>query len=118
MCGDLEDHESEDLLGRLAQRVRSEAPAGLGHRANWPEGARLGQRAIFRYMDDLFADLVAMTVADTATVSPASHAELVRSQAIVLARAAGLLAGHLGGRGDPLHPIMEALLDGYGNAGE
>jgi hypothetical protein len=117
MCGDLEDHESEDLLGRLAQRVRSEAPAGLGHRANWPEGARLGQRAIFRYMDDLYADLVAMTVADTATVSPASHAELVRSQAIVLARAAGLLAGHLG-RGDPLHPIMAALLDGYGNAGE
>lgn len=117
MCGDLEEHESEDLLGRLAQRVRTEAPAGLGHRANWPEGARLGQRAIFRYMDDLYADLMAMSVADVETISEASHAEMVRSQAIVLARAAGLLAGHLGG-GDTLHPVMSALLDGYSNANE
>lgn len=115
MCGDLEDHESDDLLGRLAQRVRAEAPTGLGHRANWPQGARLGQRAMYRYMDDLFADVIGMNLSDASTVSTASQAEMLRSQAIVLARAAGLLAGHLGGRGDPLHPIMEALLDGYSN---
>ena len=118
MCGDLEENESEDLLGQLARHVRAEDPGGFGHRANWPAGARLGQRALFRYMDDLFADLLAMSVGDAATVAPTTQAEMVRSQAIVLARAAGMLAGHLGGRGDPLHPVMEALLDGYSNAGE
>jgi hypothetical protein len=116
MCGDLEDNESEDILGQLARHLRGEAPEGLGHRANWPQGARLGQRALFRYMDDLFADLLAMSVNDAATASPASHAEMIRSQAIVFARAAGMLAGHLGGRGDPPHPVMSALLDGYSNA--
>jgi len=118
MCGDLEDNESDDLLERLARHLRAEAPEGLGHRANWPAGARLGQRAMFRYMDDLFADILAMSVGDAATVAQASQAEMVRSQAIVLARAAGMLAGHLGGRGDPLHPVMAALLDGYSNTGE
>jgi len=117
MCGDLEDSDSDDILGQLARHLRAEAPEGLGHRANWAEGARLGQRAMFRYMDDLFADLAAMSVKDAATVSPAGQAEMIRSQAIVLARAAGMLAGHLGGRG-PLHPVMSALLDGYSNAGE
>lgn len=117
MCGDLEENESEDLLGRLARHMRDEDPEGLGHRTNWPPGARLGQRAMFRYMDDLFADVMAMAVGDAATVAPTTQAEMVRSQAIVLARAAGMLAGHLG-RGDPLHPVMSALLDGYSNAGE
>ena len=117
MCGDLEDHESEDILGLLAQHLRGEAPEGLGHRANWSQGARLGQRAMFRYMDDLFTDVLAMSVKDASSVSPTSQVEMIRSQAIVLARAAGMLAGHLG-RGDPLHPVMSALLDGYSNAGE
>jgi hypothetical protein len=117
MCGDLDEYESDDLLGRLAERVRVEAPSGLGHRANWPGGARLGQRAILRYMDDLYADLIAMSVADADTIAPASHADMIRSQAIVMARVAGMLAGHLG-RGDPLHPVMDALLDGYSKANE
>src|SRR5579862_6416674 len=117
MCGDLEDNESEDILGQLAQHLRAEAPEGLGHRANWAEGARLGQRAMYRYMDDLFADLLAMTVKDATTVAPTTQVEMIRSQAIVLARAAGMLAGHLAGRGDPLHPVMAALLDGYSAAG-
>jgi hypothetical protein len=113
MCGDSEDSkEARDVLMRLAQRVdvRSRESA-------LPGGMPLESEAVFAYMDRLFTDITENASADAVAVAPESRVDLVRSQAVVLARAAGLLAGCIGGDG-ALHVVMDALLTGYASAGE
>lgn len=114
MCG---DDPEQDLLTRLVRHARpAKAPGPDSIRDGLSAGALREPDAFYKYMDELFHDIVGLAVGDVAEVDARDRDNLVRSQSIVLARAAGLLAGHLGGRDDFIRLAMEALLEGYGTA--
>ena len=114
MCG---DDSEQDLLTRLSRHGRPAKPSGQASvRDALADGALREPDAFYKYMDELFHDVVSLTVGDVADVQARERDNLVRSQSLVLARAAGLLAGHLGGRDDFIRMTMEALLEGYGSA--
>jgi hypothetical protein len=114
MCG---DDPEQDLLTRLSRHARPAKPSGQPSvRDSLADGALREPDAIYKYMDELFQDVVRMAVDDVADVQARDRDNLVRSQSLVLARAAGLLAGHLGGRDDFIRMTMEALLEGYAAA--
>lgn len=114
MCG---DDPEQDLLTRLARHARPAKPSGQASiRDGLSDGALREPDAIYKYMDELFQDVVSMAIGDVVDVQARDRDNLVRSQSLVLARAAGLLAGHLGGRDDFIRMTMEALLEGYAAA--
>ena len=114
MCG---DDPEQDLLTRLARHGRPAKPSGQASvRDGLADGALREPDAFYKYMDELFHDVVSLAVGDVADVQARERDSLVRSQSLVLARAAGLLAGHLGGRDDFIRMTMEALLEGYASA--
>jgi Na+-translocating ferredoxin:NAD+ oxidoreductase RNF subunit RnfB len=64
-------------------------------------------------MDGLFADVLNACIKDARQVGAADRYRVLASQAVVLARLAGFLAGQLDLRSDPLRTSIEALMDGY-----
>ena len=114
MCG---DDPEQDVLTRLARHAHSaRGPEQASVRDGLSEGSLREPDAFYNYMDELFHDIVALAVTDIAEAPESDRENLIRSQSIVLARAAGLLAGHLGGRDDFIRMTMEALLEGYATA--
>jgi hypothetical protein len=69
--------------------------------------------ALHRYMDGLFGDILNACIKDARPVGEASQYRVLASQAVVLARLAGFLAGQLDLRSDPLRTSIEALMAGY-----
>lgn len=113
MCGESEDEkEASDLLARLAQRVDINA-----RRSTLTAGLSLDSDGLYAYMDRLFSDIVESAAADTVAVAPEARVDMARGQAIVFARAAGLMAACVGGD-HALHAVMDALLHGYAAARE
>ena len=129
MCGDLEetDGESERLYGVFLQAAEAAIHEAIDHRG----GSRrrieqqqgdstdhqLSDDALHAYMDGLFADVLSACIKDARKASSAERYRVLASQAIVLARLAGLLAGHRDPREDPLASSIEALMAGYGSRG-
>ena len=107
MCGDLdeEDRFESDLVQRF--RVQSQAlldqPPVAGSDLN-------------RYLDGLFHDLLQRCVDDAEQAAPGAAYRRVAMQSLVLARLAGLLAGHVALNEDPMRKLMEATMLGYGEA--
>ena len=58
-------------------------------------------------------DLLNACLKDGRSVSGSDRYRVLASQAIVMARVAGFLAGQLDPRTDPLRNSMEALMAGY-----
>jgi len=135
MCGDLEEDDTE--AGRLYAGFlqaahtaihesidhrggsRSGLVGATGHDDGHNEGKREGEvsdAALHRYMDGLFGDILNACIKDARPVGEASQYRVLASQAVVLARLAGFLAGQLDLRSDPLRTSIEALMAGY--AGE
>jgi hypothetical protein len=135
MCGDLEEDDTE--AGRLYAGFlqaahtaihesidhrggsRSGLVGAAGHDEGHNEGKREGEvsdTALHRYMDGLFGDILNACIKDARPVGEASQYRVLASQAVVLARLAGFLAGQLDLRSDPLRTSIEALMAGY--AGE
>jgi hypothetical protein len=135
MCGDLEEDDTE--AGRLYAGFlqaahtaihesidhrggsRSGLVGAAGHDEGHNEGKRAGEvsdAALHRYMDGLFGDILNACIKDARPVGEASQYRVLASQAVVLARLAGFLAGQLDLRSDPLRTSIEALMAGY--AGE
>ena len=135
MCGDLEEEDTE--AGRLYAGFlqaahaaiheaidhrggsRSGLASGASHNEGHSEGEREGEvsdAALHRYMDGLFGDILNACIKDARPVGEASQYRVLASQAVVLARLAGFLAGQLDLRSDPLRTSIEALMAGY--AGE
>jgi hypothetical protein len=119
MCGDLD--EEDDEAGRLyaaflhaAQGMAQELTAKGASRASLdtPNG-EIPDRALYAYMDGLFAETLSACIKDAGQVSPAQRYRVLSSQAVVLARVAGFLAGHLDLREDPMRMAASALLSGY-----
>ena len=125
MCGDLEecDAESERLYGAFLQAAEAAIHEAVDHRGG--SRRRIEQRqgdstdhpladdSLHAYMDGLFADILSACIKDARKASSAERYRVLASQSIVLARLAGLLAGHRDPREDPLASSIEALMAGY-----
>ena len=129
MCGDLEedDTEAQRLYGGFLQAAHTAIHEAVDHRggtraalvegAGGQDGTEPGtvpEAVLHRYMDGLFADVLNACIKDARSLSDTARYRVLASQAVVLARVAGFIAGQLDLRSDPLHSSMEALLAGYG----
>jgi hypothetical protein len=130
MCGDLEeeDTEVERLYAGFLQAAHTAIHEAIDHRggargalsgtAGDAEGDEAGTGAVpdaslHRYMDGLFGDVLSACIKDARPVGAAARYRVLASQAVVLARLAGFLAGQLDLRTDPLRTSIEALMAGY-----
>lgn len=123
MCGDLEetDVESERLYGAFLQAAQAAIHEAIEHRGGSRrnigqqegEGEGLSDAALHSYMDGLFGEILSACIKDARGTSSPERYRVLASQSIVLARAAGFLAGHLDPHGEPLASSLEALMAGY-----
>jgi hypothetical protein len=132
MCGDLEedDTEAERLYAGFLQAAHTAIHEAIDHRGGSRSGlvsgeghsegqnagnseGELSDAALHRYMDGLFGDILNACIKDARPVGEASQYRVLASQAVVLARLAGFLAGQLDLRSDPLRTSIEALMAGY-----
>jgi hypothetical protein len=127
MCGDLEedDTEAERLYAGFLNAAHAAIHEAIDHRG----GSRgvLGDKAgtgtdtsdtvpdamLHRYMDGLFGDILNACIKDGRHVDEGARYRVLASQAVVLARLAGFIAGQLDLRSDPLRTSIEALMAGY-----
>ena len=124
MCGDLEedDSEGERLYAGFLQDAhtaiheaidhRGGSRSALGHSAGDAPGG-VADASLHRYMDGLFGDILNACIKDARHVEEGGRYRVLASQAVVLARLAGFLAGQLDLRSDPLRTSIEALMTGY-----
>jgi hypothetical protein len=111
MCG---DQPEQDLFARIAQHAgTSHADGEASVRKSLSQGKAITADDIYDYMDELFGDTVNFALGDLTNARAQDRENIVRSQSIVLARVAGLLAAQLGGRDDLISAVMSSLLDGY-----
>lgn len=125
MCGDVDEQDGE--AGRLYAAFLERAQSAIYAAADRRGGSRsrldgqpgpLADAALHGYMDGLFADILKACITDGQRVDEGSRYRVLAAQAVVLARLAGLLSGHLDVREDPLRAAISALMDGYGAEGE
>jgi hypothetical protein len=112
MCGDL-DGEAGELEGLLYGRFLAHARALLEARAHSEAASSDDPLA---YMDKLFSDALSRCVRDGEEAGAGKSYLRLANQPLVFARLAGLIAGHLGLEQDPLRKVIEALMQGYGEA--
>ena len=120
MCGDLdeEDSEAERLYAGFLHAAHSVIHEVVEHRGG--SRTRLDDQvgsvsdvALHGYMDGLFGDILNACIKDGRRVSERDRYRVLACQAIVLARAAGFLAGKLDLREDPLRNSIGALMAEY-----
>jgi hypothetical protein len=128
MCGDLEedDTEAQRLYAGFLQAAHAAIHEAIDHRGG--SRAALMEKAVsegdavaegvadsslHRYMDGLFGDVLNACIKDAKHLDDGASYRVLASQAVVLARLAGFLAGQLDLRSDPLRTSIEALMTGY-----
>ena len=110
MCGDLdpEDQRESHLYQRFVSRSRSligPAPA-----------APAAEDDLNAYLDGLFSRILQRCVQDNEGAEAGSAYRQMAMQSLVLARLAGLLAGHVALGEDPMRKVLEAVMLGYQEA--
>ncbi len=111
MCGDLDDDLSLDhelfawLLANA--RVHGAAPGKAEAAA-----AAAGEPGSNAYMTALFRGALTGALTDIEAAPDGTRIDAIRAQAIVLARLAGFLAGHLPPESDVFRDLVDALMDG------
>jgi hypothetical protein len=124
MCGDLEEPElqSERLYSAFLQAAETAIHEAIDHRGGSRRrieqqekqgGEALSDTSLHSYMDGLFGEILAACIKDARRTSSPERYRVLASQSIVLARAAGFLAGHLDPHEEPLASSLEALMAGY-----
>ena len=128
MCGDVEedDSQAERLYAAFLQAAHAEIHEALEHRGGSrgrlaevagthsdENTSALSNEALHGYMDGLFGDVLNACIKDGRCASGADRYRVLASQAVVMARVAGFLAGQLDLGTDPLRTSIEALLAGY-----
>jgi hypothetical protein len=111
MCGDV-DEEAGELEELLYARFLAHARALLEPHAH----AKAAPDDPVAYMEKLFSDALSRSARDGEEAGADQRYVRLTSQALVFARLAGLLAGHLGLDQDPLRKVIEALMQGYAEA--
>ena len=99
------------MEARLYARFLAHARALLPAQGQAPAG-----KDTAAYMENLFCDSLRRGLRDSAAAGDGHRYECLAAQPVVFARLAGFLAGHLALGEDPLRKVMEALMDGYGEA--
>jgi hypothetical protein len=128
MCGDLDedDAEAERLYAAFLQAAHEEIHEALEHRGGSrgrlaecaaahsdDSTSAMSDETLHGYMDGLFADILNACIKDGRNASGADRYRVLASQAVVMARVAGFLAGQLDPGTDPLRTSIEALMAGY-----
>jgi len=119
MCGDLEeeDNEAERLYAAFLHAANSALHDAVDHRGgsrgSLDSQATISDETLHKYMDGLFGDLLNACIKDGKRVIERDRYRVLACQAIVLARAAGFLAGQLDLREDPLRNSIGALMAEY-----
>jgi hypothetical protein len=119
MCGDLEeeDNEAERLYAAFLHAANSALHDAVDHRGgsrgSLDSQATISDETLHKYMDGLFGDLLNACIKDGKRVNERDRYRVLACQAIVLARAAGFLAGQLDLREDPLRNSIGALMAEY-----
>jgi hypothetical protein len=110
MCGDLEDDTrlDDELFARLlaSAKMHNASPDG---RAG-PQAGEPGSRA---WMTRQYQTALSQALSEVAAAPEGAHADALGGQAIVLARLAGFLAGHLPAKTDIFRNLVDAMLDGH-----
>ena len=111
MCGDLDEDigYDDDIMRRLTALAHRHGASGIAPTRDAPIIA--GDR--HAYMDALFSGLMANCLGDLNKAQEGRKAEFMASQAIVLARLAGMVAAHLPAQNDLLASVVDALMNGY-----
>jgi hypothetical protein len=114
MCGDV-DEEAGELEGLLYAHFLAHARALLE-----PQGSSktTSPDDPLAYMDKLFCDALSRCARDGEEAGADKRYPRLANQALVFARPAGLLAGHLALDQDPLRKVIEALMQGYAEAAQ
>ncbi len=115
MCGELDEDArlDDEIFARVVALARryGAAPAPDAR----PPVAGLAEDGARRaYMDSLFRDCLTRALGDAAAMPEGQRVDAVASQAIVYARLAGYLAGHLPPAADLFRTAVDAMLDGHG----
>ena len=114
MCGDIDDDTSRDdeLLARLtAHAIKYDAVAS--DRAGGSETGFSGEAERSQYMSALFRDGLSRALSDASAAPDGAHTDAIACQAIVFARLAGFLAGHIPPEADMFRTVVDALMDGH-----
>lgn len=129
MCGDLEEADGESerrydaflLAAEAAIHEAVDHRGGSRRRLEQQQGGSadhpLSDEALHAYMDGLFAEVLSACIKDARKTSSAERYRVLASQSIVLARLAGMLAGHRDPCEEPLASSIEALMAGYSSRG-
>jgi hypothetical protein len=113
MCGDIEDDTlaDDELFQRLLALARRYNAVPVAGR---PDPGLVDAAARHAYMSTLFRDTLTRSISDAAAFPEGQRADALASQAIVLARLAGFLAGQLPPEADLFRSMIEAMTDGHG----
>ena len=114
MCGDIDEDDGLDgeLLARLmAHAKRYDAVASDRAGANEIDISGDAERS--QYMSALFRDGLGRALSDATAAPEGEHTDAIACQAIVFARLAGFLAGHIPPGSDMFRTIVDALMDGH-----
>ncbi len=110
MCGDLDGDTAldEELFGWLigSAKVHGAAPGGAE-----PE-LPASEPGSNEYMTATFRGALTRSLTDISRAPEGARVDAIRSHAIVLARLAGFLAGHLPPESDVFRDVVDALMDG------
>ncbi len=114
MCGDIDDDTSldDELLARLTAHAKK-YDAVASDRAGASEAGFSGEADRSRYMSALFRDGLCRALADANAAPDGARADAIACQAIVFARLAGFLAGHIPPGADMFRTLVDALMDGH-----
>ena len=114
MCGDIDDDTSldDELLARLAAHAKKYDAVASG-RGGGNEAGFSGETDRSRYMSGLFRDGLSRALSDAAAAPDGAHTDAIACQAIVFARLAGFLAGHIPPGADMFRTVVDALMDGH-----
>ena len=120
MCGDLDEEDSAAAQHYAAflNAAQSTIHEMVDHRGGSrsrldDQPGAIADAALHGYMDGLFADILNACIKDGRRVDEADRYRVLASQAVVVARLAGFLAGHLDRSEDPLRNAIGALMGGY-----
>ena len=114
MCGDIDDDTGldDELLARLTAHAKK-YDAAAGDRAGASEIDLSGEAERSQYMSGLFRDGLSLALSDASSAPDGARTDAIACQAIVFARLAGFLAGHIPPGADMFRTVVDAMMDGH-----
>ena len=114
MCGDIDDDTGLDgeLLARLTAHAKK-YDVVAGDRAGGSEIDISGEAERSQYMSKLFRDGLSRALSGAAAAPDGARTDAIACQAIVFARLAGFLAGHIPPGADMFRTVVDAMMDGH-----